>query len=187
MDLDLKRKFILTLIYKNENSNYQHQLLIMPKIATIIFVFLYSGFCLSQTKELYIFYDDKSELSLYESSNDTLQIKGYRFNLSIPTTYLTLSIKNDSIVKEINLPSGKGRSISFNYINLNNDNDLFLINNKKVKNKLLYHEMKAVKDLNNLYEFISYFKNVYLINEEDFFDGFYIAHKVSLRPLDARL
>lgn len=159
----------------------------MPKIATIIFVFLYSGFCVSQSKDLYILYNSKSEYSLYESSNDTLQIKGYRFNLSIQKTYLTLSIKNDSILKKINLPSGKGRSISFNYINLNNDNDLFLINNKKVKNKLLYHEMKAVKDLNNLYEFISYFKNVYLINEDDIFDGFYIARKVSLRPLDVRL
>lgn len=85
----------------------------MLKITTIIFIFLYSGFGLSQTKELYIFYDDKSELSLYESSNDTLQIKGYRFNLSIPTTYLTLSINNDSIVEEINLPSGKRKKYFF--------------------------------------------------------------------------
>lgn len=159
----------------------------MLKIATIIFIFLYSDFCISQTKELYIFYDDKSELSLYESSNDTLQIKGYRFNLSIPTTYLTLSIKNDSIVKEINLPSGKGRSISFNYLNLNNNNDIFLISDKKIKHRLHYHQMRAIKDLNNLYEFVSYFENVYLINEENLFDGFYIARKVTLRPIDARL
>jgi|SRR5690554_921832 len=159
----------------------------MFKIATIIFVFLYSGFCLSQSKDLFILYDSKSDYSLYESSNDTLQIKGYRFNLSIPTTHLTLSIKNDSIIKKINLPSGKGRSISFNYLNLNNNNDIFLINNKKIKYKLDYNQMKAIKDLNNLYEFISYFENVYLINEEDFFDGFYIARKVSLRPLDPKL
>ena len=159
----------------------------MLKITTIIFVFLYSSFCVSQSKELYIFYDSKSDYSLYESSNDTLQLKGYRFNLSIPTTYLTLSIKNDSILKKINLPSGKGRSISFNYFNLNNNNDIFLINNKKINHKLNYNQMKAIKELNNLIEFINYFESVYLINEEDFFDGFYIARKVSVRPLDARL
>ncbi len=159
----------------------------MLKITTIIFIFLYSGFGLSQTKELYIFYDDKSELSLYESSNDTLQIKGYRFNLSIPTTYLTLSINNDSIVEEINLPSGKGRSISFNYLTLDNNNDIFLINNELIKHRLHYHQMRAIKELDNLIEFISHFENVYLINEKDFFDGFYITRKVSLISRNPKL
>lgn len=154
---------------------------------TLLFALLYSIFCISQTNDLYVLYDDKSELSLYKSSNDSLQIKDYRFDLSIQPKYLELYFENDKIIRKITATDGDVRSISFLWLNENNENDVFLIEEKNVINKLNYNQMKVIKSLANLHKFISNFDEIYLIKKEDFFDGYYITRKVSLRPLDARL
>src|SRR5690554_1350777 len=100
----------------------------------LVFVLIYSIFCTSQTKELYIFYDNDSELSLYKSSNDSLRIKDYRFDLSIPSKYLELYFENDNIIRKISAMDGDIRFISFLWLNENNENDVFLIEEKNIKN-----------------------------------------------------
>ena len=98
-------------------------------------LFFYSVLSISQTKELYIFYDDNSELSVYESSSDSLRIKDYRFDLSIPSNYLELYFKNHTIISKISSPDGEIRFVSLLWLNENNNNEVFLTLKGKIKNK----------------------------------------------------
>ena len=153
----------------------------------LIFIFLNSVLCISQPKLLYIFYDDKFDISIYKSISDSLQNKEYRFDLSIPSKYLDLYFKNNNIISKISAPDGEVRFVSFLWLNENNNNEVFLTLKGKIKNKIHYSQMKKIKSLTNLAEFIGLFDEIFLIKEEEFFDGYYLTRKVSLRPLNPKL
>src|SRR5690554_1139150 len=149
----------------------------MKKLAFFLFTVFITNFCLSQ-ENIYIIIKEHPDIRHFTYKSDTIQHDQYHITLAPEINKLEFSIENGSLKKTSEMRAYNRLSLDLTYQNINGNNNPILIKKDAIQNKITYEEMVLAKDYKNLLETLKRFKNVYLIDEASFFDGYYIARKI---------
>lgn len=152
----------------------------MKKLAFFLFTVFITNYCLSQ-ENIYVLIKEHPDIRHFAYKSDTIQHDQYYIKLSPQKRKITLSIINGNLRKTSRGGVASRTTLNFIYQNINGNNNPTLIKKDSIKNEINYEEMILAKDYKNLLETLRSFKNVYLIDEASFFDGYYIAKKIE-RP-----
>ena len=152
----------------------------MKKFTYFLFVVFITNICLSQ-ENIYVLIKEHPDIRHFAYKSDTIEHDQYHIKLSPQKRKITLSIINGKLRKTSRGGVASRTTLNFIYQNINGNNNPTLIKKDSIKNEINYEEMILAKDYKNLLETLRSFKNVYLIDEASFFDGYYIAKKIE-RP-----
>lgn len=158
----------------------------MRKRLITLLVLLNGALCLSQ-ENIYLIIEYTPKIKIFKVETDTLNYNLYKIPLYVDKKKITYSTKNDRLYKMINLPSGTSYILNLTYQNTNGDNNPILVRKDTINNTVRYDEMLKAESFQNLLEVIKKFNNIYVIEEESFFDGYYMAKKVSEPNFSPRL
>lgn len=149
----------------------------MKKLAFFLFTVFITNYCLSQ-ENIYVIIKEHPDIRHFAYKSDTIVHDQYHITLGPQINKLEFSIENGSLKKNSEMRAYNRTSLDFTYQNINGNNNPILIKKDSIQNKITYEEMILAKDYKNLLETLKSFKNVYLIDEASFFDGYYIAKKI---------
>ena len=149
----------------------------MKKLAFFLFTVFITNYCLSQ-ENIYVIIKEHPDIRHFAYKSDTIVHDQYHITLGPQINKLEFSIENGSLKKNSEMRAYNRTSLDFTYQNISGNNDPVLIKKDSIQNKITYEEMVLAKDYKNLLETLKRFKNVYLIDEASFFDGYYIARKI---------
>ena len=149
-------------------------------------VIMLSITCFSQNDNLYILINKESVIDTTTIKNDTIIIQSFVIDYNdrpLKSGAYSYEIdKNNKLIKKFAI-SGAGRrsSFSFTYLNINNDNPPVLINKDSIANKISYKEIMEAKDFSNVASAVLFFKTIYIINEDEDYEGYHIAKRIDIR------
>lgn len=149
----------------------------MKKLTFFLFTVCIANHCLSQ-ENIYVIIKEHPDIRHFEYKSDTIQHDQYHITLGPEINKLEFSIENGSFKKNSEMRAYNRTSLDFTYQNISGNNNPVLIKKDAIQNKITYEEMVLAKDYKNLLETLKRFKNVYLIDEASFFDGYYVAKKI---------
>src|SRR5690554_6499448 len=152
----------------------------MKNLILFLFAVFATSFCFSQ-EDIYVLIKETPDIEHIAYKSDTIQHDQYYIKLSPQKRKITLSIINGNLRKTSRGGVASRTTLNFIYQSINGNNNPTLIKKDSIKNEINYEEMILAKDYKNLLETLRSFKNVYLIDEASFFDGYYIAKKIE-RP-----
>ncbi len=158
----------------------------MKKIISFLFAVFIAATCLSQ-ENIYVIIKQHPDIRHFEYRSDSIQHDQYHIKLSPQINKIEFSIKNGKLHKYSEMRAYNRTSFDFTYQNLNGNNEPILIRKDSLQNKITYEEMLLAKDYRNLLKTLRSFKNVYLIDEASFIDGYYIAKKIEKPSFLAQL
>lgn len=158
----------------------------MRKFIYFLFVVFITNIGLSQ-ENVYIIINKHPDIQHFAYRSDTIQHDQYHITLSPEINKIEFSIKNNKLHKYSEMRAYNRTSFDFTYQNINGNNNPILVKKDSLQNKITYEEMILAKDYRNLLEILRRFKNVYLIDEASFFDGYYIAKKIEKPSFLAQL
>jgi len=149
----------------------------MKNLILFLFAVFATSFCFSQ-EDIYVLIKETPDIKHIAYKSDTIVHDQYHITLGPQINKLEFSIENGSLKKNSEMRAYNRTSLDFTYQNINGNNNPILIKKDSIQNKITYEEMILAKDYKNLLETLKSFKNVYLIDEASFFDGYYIAKKI---------
>ena|SRR5690554_4732345 len=158
----------------------------MKKFALFLIAVFVTNFCLSQ-ENIYVIIKEHPDIRHFEYRSDSIQHDQYHITLSPQINKIEFSIKNNKLHKYSEIRAYNRTSFDFTYQNINGNNEPILVRKDSLQNKITYEEMLLAKDYRNLLKTLRSFKNVYLIDEASFIDGYYIAKKIEKPSFLAQL
>jgi|SRR5690554_131021 len=159
----------------------------MKKILSIVLIVFNLAFCFSQENIYLIIKEESPRVRIFRLKTDSIQHNQYIISLYIDKSRIKYSIDNGLLRKAINYKWNDGQGLNLIYQNTNGDNNPILVLKDTIKNTIRYDEMIRAENYHNLLEVLKKFKNVYVIEEESYFDGFYVAKKIQEPQFSVRL
>lgn len=152
----------------------------MKKTLNIIFMFFIflNSFSQKVKKDLYLLIPEKP---VYEIFNDTIVIQQFKIDFESKNSKNSIIFIDDkgNLIKKITLKGTNNRVLNLTYKNVNCNNNPIIVRDKDIRNYLTIDEIIFQCDFENFNAIINNF-NVYLINNKENSDGYYIAKKVYL-------
>lgn len=158
----------------------------MKKILIIVLITINSSFCFSQ-ENIYLIIKESPNVKIFTYKSDSIQHNQYIISLYVDKSKIKYSIEDGILRKSIDFQWTDDQRLNLIYQNTNGDNNPILVRKDTIKNTIRYDQMIKAESYQNLLKVLKEFKNVYIIEEESFYDGFYIAKKIQKPQFSVKL
>lgn len=148
----------------------------MEKIVLIVFIIINSSSCFSQ-ENIYLIIKESPNVKIFRYQTDSIQNNQYIISLYVDKSRINYSIEDGILQKQIQFQWSDSQRLNLIYQNTNGDNNPILVLKDTIKNTIRYDEMIKAASYQNLLKILKEFRNVYIIEEESLYDGFYVAKK----------
>lgn len=152
----------------------------MEKIVLIVFIIINSSSCFSQ-ENIYLIIKESPNVKIFRYQTDSIQNNQYIISLYVDKSRINYSIEDGILQKQIQFQWSDSQGLNLIYQNTNGDNNPILVLKDTIKNTIRYDEMIKAASYQNLLKILKEFRNVYIIEEESLYDGFYVAKKYKNR------
>lgn len=159
----------------------------MKKIISIVFIVINSALCFSQDNVYLIIKEESPRIRIFRYTSDSIQNNQYIISLYIDKSRIKYSIEDGLLRKSTDYKWTDDQGLNLIYQNTKGDNNPILVLKDTIKNTIRYDEMIRAENYQNLLKVLKEFKNVYIIEEESFYDGFYIAKKIQKPQFSVKL
>ena|SRR5690554_3173933 len=161
----------------------------MKKILSIVFIVFNLAFCFSQ-ENIFLIVKESPSIKIFAYKTDSIQHNQYIISLFMSKSTIEYSVQKGMLkkVRKNNRTSEREEQrLNLIYQNTNGDNNPILVLKDTIKNTINYDEMVKAENYQNLLKVLKEFTNVYVIEEESFYDGFYIAKKIQKPQFSVKL
>lgn len=158
----------------------------MEKIVLIVFIIINSSSCFSQ-ENIYLIIKESPNVKIFRYQTDSIQNNQYIISLYVDKSRINYSIEDGILQKQIQFQWSDSQGLNLIYQNTNGDNNPILVLKDTIKNTIRYDEMIKAASYQNLLKILKEFRNVYIIEEESLYDGFYVAKKIQKPQFSVKL
>lgn len=148
----------------------------MEKIVLIVFIIINSSSCFSQ-ENIYLIIKESPNVKIFRYQTDSIQNNQYIISLYVDKSRINYSIEDGILQKQIQFQWSDSQRLNLIFQNTNGDNNPILVLKDTIKNTIRYDEMIKAANHQNLLKILKEYRNVYIIEEESLYDGFYVAKK----------
>lgn len=158
----------------------------MEKIVLIVFIIINSSSCFSQ-ENIYLIIKESPNVKIFRYQTDSIQNNQYIISLYVDKSRINYSIEDGILQKQIQFQWSDSQRLNLIFQNTNGDNNPILVLKDTIKNTIRYDEMIKAANHQNLLKILKEYRNVYIIEEESLYDGFYVAKKIQKPQFSVKL